>query len=282
MAEFENVFVVIDPTQQAQPALERAVKLLAGTKAHLHCFLCDYPSPEQLANSSSKHETKTRLHKQSLQRLHELTGELGEQSFEIGLDAYWNEDWPRSVVFASTRKHSDLIVKAMSPSRDKTIRFKSSDRYLLRNANCPVLLARPESDGVYKRVVAAIDLESGDEAHIRLNNAVIRNAKALAQDTDARLVLVSAHKQALNQHLLEASDEELGLEERVARTFDVDVNQVLLQTGSARKVILHNTGRNGDVLVMGTRARKGLSGALFGNTVEKVLHDIHCDVLAVN
>jgi universal stress protein E len=281
MAEFKNILVVIDPTQDEQPALDRAVKMGAGTKDYLHAFLCDYPCQKDLADSNSKHEAKVALQKKSHKRLDTLLADLGEQSFEIGTEVYWNQDWPRSVAFVSARRHCDLIIKAMSPERGTAFRFKSSDRYILRHASCPVLLARPDGSGVYKRVVVAVNLDSADEAQIRLNNVVVRNAKALAKDVGASLHLVSAYKRPINRMLLENSDDELALEALVSQTFDIDVNHVELRQGSPKEVILQVASRTDDVLVIGTRVRTGVSGALIGNTVEKVLKEIGCDILAV-
>ena len=38
---------------------------------------------------------------------------------------------------------------------------------------------------------------------------------------------------------------------------------------------------NADCVVLGTKARQGVAGALLGNTAEQLLDAIPCDVLAV-
>ncbi len=41
------------------------------------------------------------------------------------------------------------------------------------------------------------------------------------------------------------------------------------------------TNSQSDILVMGTVGRQGMSASIIGNTAEKILHEIDCDVLAI-
>lgn len=283
MASFQLVFVVVDPTNEAQPAMNRAVELVKSSNdAKLHAFLCDYSTEQEMADACSKHEAKKTLLHRSEATLKTLIAGLPKLNAKVSKETYWNQDWPKSVVLASGRKGADVVVKAMSPLREKTLRFKSSDRYLLRNTSCPVLLVLPERTEPYSKILVAVDLESADEAHIRLNHAAISWAKQLEQCTGAELHLVAAYVDRITEELLEEGDA-VSLKERVANMLELEAERVILEQGAAKDIILQTTSSlNADVLVLGTSARKGLAGALIGNTAEKVLAEIPCDVLAVN
>ena len=59
-------------------------------------------------------------------------------------------------------------------------------------------------------------------------------------------------------------------------------DQIHLFAGSAAAVIPKFAQEKGvDLIVMGTRARDGLSGLLVGNTAEKVMAQVDCEMLVV-
>jgi universal stress protein E len=282
MPALQHIFAVIDPTQETQAALERAVNIASDKEDYVHAFLCDYSNDTELQAASSRSEAKHKVLTRSEERLGSILASLGQQPFTLGKEAYWNQNWPKSVTLASGRHGADLVIKNMSPLRDKKLRFKSADRYLLRNASCPVLLVLPEHSGAYKKILVAVDLETEDEAHLRLNNAAITAARQLAQRTNSELYLVAAYVDRLNDELLDDC-ENATQQEQIAQTFGVNNERVILEQGAAKDIILRTTKElNADVLVLGTSARKGLAGALVGNTAEKVLAEIPCDVLAVS
>ena len=58
--------------------------------------------------------------------------------------------------------------------------------------------------------------------------------------------------------------------------------QMHLQKGPPANVVTSLVARHRiNLLVMGTVARTGFSGALMGNTAEKVLDEVHCSVIAL-
>ena len=64
-----------------------------------------------------------------------------------------------------------------------------------------------------------------------------------------------------------------------AKQFDVSDAQIHVEEGPADVLIPHIASKlNAGVVVLGTVARTGLSGALIGNTAEVVLDMLECDV----
>ena len=166
---------------------------------------------------------------------------------------------------------------------------KRSDYYLLRHNSCPVLLTQSTKPCRYQRVLAAIAIEDGDHRHDDLNNIVISNAKRICRATGGELHVVVALEDSLNiADLLnflteEDEDEELSAEQMINLRFGIEAEKIHLDYGSPKQFIVETVKQTAaQLLVMGTVARAGISGAVLGNTCEKVLDQLSIDILTVN
>lgn len=62
----------------------------------------------------------------------------------------------------------------------------------------------------------------------------------------------------------------------------IEPNQVHIVVGNPVQILPEFVNELGvDLLAMGTAARSGLAGFVYGNTAEKVLQDVNCSILAV-
>jgi universal stress protein E len=136
-----------------------------------------------------------------------------------------------------------------------------------------------------QRILAAVATERHDEEHERLNNAIIRQAQTLAEVTGFELHLVAAHYDhpdltiTLYNMLAENEDEAI---EFIATRFGVPMARVHFKHGTAHDVIINTAYEiKADLVIIGTSARSGISGALIGNTAEKVLDELTSDLLTV-
>ena len=72
-------------------------------------------------------------------------------------------------------------------------------------------------------------------------------------------------------------------QDMIAERFGVEPALVHMQHGAANKVIVAAAKELGvQALILGTKARKGLKGALLGNTAEHILDQLDIDVLVIN
>lgn len=279
-------FVIIDPTQDQQPAVQQALQMALKTGASLHLFCCDYLT--DLNDFPSRRLAKQSVIKQTRKRLTELAKPLLDQNVSVSCEAYWNQDWHRAVLQASSRQGADLIFKTTKPhSKIKRAFSKTSDILLLRLANCPVLLTKTGSPWQNNRILAAVAIESDDDsAHDQLNNKIIAEAQRLAKHTGAELHLVAAinTNQPLAELLqLSPDDEPQSGEDAVAERFGVAAANIHLQQGDAKTVIKQVAERlQPDLLILGTVARQGLRGLVVGNTAERVLDELSVDLLTIN
>ncbi len=281
-----TLLTVIDPTTDDQAALKRAEQLAVDTGAQIHAFCCTYV--EDMGEFASRKDAKHQTLIEAKEHLNKLTGPLKTENINVTTEAYWNEDWQESVIHACGRNAADMVIKAVSPHSSIARQLtKTSDFSLLRNASCPVLLTRSGAPWQNRRILAAVDIDSNEPEHDLLNNAIVTEAQKLSKATGFDLYLVAAMTPNADFsaifNLLEDEAEEGSEIELVAQRFGVNPERIIIQSGSPRKVIIDAANdTNADVLVIGTVARKGLSGAIVGNTAEKLLDELAIDVLTVS
>jgi len=286
MRHHANIFVVIDPTTENQPALDRAMKFTEDTCSWIHLFLCDYKELEEM-DAHSKRSGKQKHMDEQLEWLKSLIEPHKEnENAKFSTEVYWNKSWHEAVGCASTRRGSTLIIKStFSHSKKKRLFSKTSDLMLIRRACCPVLMVREDFEWKSGRILAALDLESHDEGHLRLNNQIMRHAHFMAQVFGMELHIVNASsKQPKYEHLvLDAEEVGDSPDEIVELRFGVSRDRVHIQAGKPKDVILKVAEEvNPDVTIIGTLGRSGVTGAILGNTAEKVLDALTMDVLAIS
>ena len=279
-----TLLVVVDPTAEHQLALMRAEQLAVDTGAKLHLFCCDYL--DDISDFNSRRDAKHTLLKQNSAALQDLAAPLRKEGIQVSVEAYWNDDWVTSTVHEAVRCGADMIIKSYS-SHTRLERYTSStsDRTMIRSAQCPTLLVKSDSPWTQQALLAAVALDKSDEHHVFLNNAVVARAQRLAKATQSKLHLVSAINDRPDlADVLKLLDNDAETDEAmVAERYGVDVDRIHFDKGSAHKVIT-NTANDlrVDALVIGSVGRTGVGAAVIGNTAEKVLDQVEMDILVVN
>lgn len=280
-----TILVVIDPTTDEQLALRRAEQIAVDRGSRLHLFCCDYL--EDISQFSSKKDAKHSVLTENKQAMEALAKPLRKEGLKVSIESCWNQNWQESAVHASSRIGADLVIKSSSPHSPLERQLKkTSDYTLLRQSPCAVLLVKDDAPWMEQTLVAALALDTDDSEHNRLNNAIMNKAQKLAQATQSKLHIVAAleNRADLADALKILDDnEDASHEELVSRRFGIDESRIHIEKGNARDIII-KTARElrADALIIGTVARRGISGALLGNTAEKILDQLEMDILVIN
>lgn len=270
MKPFNKLFAVYDPTQDEQPALERAFDVALEISAQLHIFACIYSQPAQSDDGLLDVETALDVHQSKIDA---AAAALIASGVQVSTELEWGKDWYQAVVDASKRYEADLVLKSSyRHSSGKRIFNQTSDWTLIRECQCPVLLVKEGNQSEDWRVLSAVDITARSESYGRLNESVISLSKRLRDMRGAEV------------HFVNAFEDFKGVPNRqeLIDSCGADSEKIHIKMGKPGKVIV-DQARKLDVslVVLGNSARSGLSAALMGNTVEKVLDKLECDVLSM-
>ena len=282
-----TLFVIIDPTMEVQPALTRAADLANIAGGHIHAFCAVYEN--DLSSFASRRDAKYKVRHHAIDRLDNLTNPLVNDLVTVDKEVIWNERWYQSAVHACARLGADVMIKSTYAHESSFGGLrKDSDYYLLRHSPCPVLLTQTDKSCRYQRILAAIAIEEGDHRHEELNNLVISQARRISRITGAELHAVAALEGRPNiakllNIFIDEDDEVLPDEQLIGLRYGLELGKIHFKYGSAEKVIVEMVRQtSAQLLVIGTVARTGISGAVVGNTCEKILDQLSIDILVIN
>lgn len=271
--------VVMAPQQTRQTALSKAALMAKKTNARLEIFACTYREDEELHRHHSRHDAKHSARKTLEQWTNTQLDPVIQQGICATTHIEWNSNTHASACHRAEEIGADMIILGHDENDD-------NKRQLLRSSPCPVLLAYGEHQALNGTVLAALDVQRIDDEHLALNHAVLAAGFNLAEDTQSALHLVCAldEKEAIATHLgFEYLEDIEANQAEIANRYCVPKEQVHVQLGNPPVVISEWVDKlDADLLVIGTKARKGIAGALLGNTSEKVLARVQTDILVVN
>lgn len=299
MAGIENLLVVVDQALSVPYLMEKAARL-AGENTQVHVVHVIYEGIADLGVAAVEDSAKLKTF--ILQAAEaELEDELEKargQFRHLESATLWNARPWEATLHVAEEVGADLILRATGEQDSLGERVASVVRTpdewnLLRHATVPVMLVKAAAWAQSPLVVCALDVF--DEKHEDLNRRALSEAQRLADLMEAELDLVYAFP------LFEPWAGELGAvksypeikaaveeeaRERVAAlsaAAGVSYRHLHLEEGQTAPVLARLVeDSEAALLVVGTHAREGVRGVLLGNTSERILHAVDCDVVTVH
>jgi len=269
MKSIDKVLAVIDPTTDRQLALKRAMRIADLAGATVHCLLCvsaDADTPDREAFE------RVEVHRNELW-LDALIAPYAERGITVTREVRYEPNWRDVLGEAATAMEADLVVKSSFRHMKGQRLMKTSDWQLLRSAPCPVLLVKRDDLSESGKILAALNIAAEDAAHQALNDEIIETAKmALAARSDMELHAVNAYRGS--DHFVHPPDlaRKVGIERANAHSIDGSPETAIAECAKAI---------DAELVIMGTVARRGVSGAVLGNTAERVLDKLDADVFVI-
>lgn len=293
-----QLLVVIDPTQEAQPALERAAWLARNTGAALELLVCEFePALDNslLFDEQQTEQARTALLAHRLARLEELAAPLRAEGLSVQIEARWGKPLHRTILARVEELKPDLVFKAAhSHSLLKRLLLTNTCWQLLRHCPAPLWLVH-HGPWQGRRLSAALDpLHSADKS-AHLDHRLIAAARELAGrlQLDAhylhcyaplpRSLVFDAELVATYDAYVERGNRQHRQAfEQLLAPYAVPASHRHLEQGYPEELIPRFVrDRQIDLLLMGVVARGHLDNALIGNTAERVLEAVECDLLVL-
>lgn len=269
MSRRERILVVIDPTADDQPALERGIITAGIREPHAELLLftaVDGQAVDTGADNPALYRDRAWFES--------LFGQVDTAGIDHRCEVSWADDWAAAVLRATQHFAADLLLLPVPRAmRDARPRLSDGQWRVLRKAPCPVLMVQPGAKPRREVVLAALKGQSQDPRYVALNQRIAERARWMAARYGATLHVVNAYR----------DQDDYPDRARLIDLTGVPNAQVHVEDGPPDRVIAAVAGQiDADIVVIGTLARQGIAAVMRGNTSERVIAALPQDVMTLN
>jgi universal stress protein E len=302
MAAFRNILVAVkDPDAKVLPALDKAARLAKAFGARLDLFhgitepvLADTYLYANGDFRKLRHDTRARYR----ERLEALAKPVRDQGIEVRVCADWDFP-PHEAIVRHTRRHKCDLIVAECHQGHRTLPWllHLTDWELLRTSPVPVLLVKSGATWQDVNVLAAIDPAHALAKPTKLDSRILSTAANFANALNGSMHVVHSYipVPAGTVPMLGGGSSLLigevakGSERRAKAAFIPAIAAYRLPRSRQHLVqglpfdtipeVANEIGSG--LVVMGAVSRSGLKRVFIGNTAERLLNQLRCDVLVV-
>ncbi len=294
------LLVVIDPGRPTQPALERATWLARKSGATLELLVCEYHGVLEgasLLDPPAREEARERLLQERQAWLEELARPLREEGLQVQTAVRWGKPLHQEVLARCEELQPDMLFKAASDHGPLRRLFLGNSCWqLIRHSRVPLWLVHHGDIGAYRRLCAAVDPTHSLDKPAALDHRLLSIANQLASllgleahclhcyaPLPPSLLFDSDLVNRYPQYLAESSQQHRKAFDELLRLYPQVQAHSHLVEGYPEETIPHVVREQSiDLLLMGAVSRSHLDSALIGNTAERVLEQVDCDLLVIN
>ena len=303
MSAINRILVAIaDPGARRQPALAKAVQLARRTGAELDVFHCLFDPRIQgtLVYGRAKLERQVEsLVEATRVRLEQRAEVLARSGLRVRVSVRWDYPAHEAIIRQALRHKADFVIAATRRHRALARPFLSNtDWQLIRLCPVPLLLVKSSRAWRGTKVMCAVD-----PLHVRakpaaLDPRILKVGAQLARALGGQLHVAHAYP-PLFEYLPGVMTEPLpvivtGAEarehaKRVAmqvaaetRRFAISKRNLHVVAGEPHEVLPQLVRQlHAQIVVMGAVSRSGLKRFFIGNTAERVIDELNCDLCVV-
>lgn len=262
----DKLLVVVDPTTDANPAIDRVVNLLQqgvhDTKPEITLlFIVDSSSADTSADNPAIYKDDDYLFK--------LITPLRDLSISPSVRISWSSEWADSVLFSATEVNATTIL--FSHPGEKASRSMSDEFWkLIRNSTVPVGVIQTSNKPKRKNILVAIDLQ--DKELIGLNRRLFEAGKSIAKVYGAELHLAHAY----------GSSSTYPDRGKIVALTGLPNQNIHLRAGEPDEALaLVAKELSPDLVLIGASRRTGIKAALRGHKIGKILRKVPQDIFVI-
>ncbi len=300
MKDVRHILAIVDPTATTQPAVAKSMQLARALRARVELFICDYRAGLETPQASGARATLLE-HRRSL--LEDLAVQHRKSGIDVSVDAAFDNPLHEGLLKKIAQGHADLIVKDTHyHNLVRRTLITNTDWHLIRSCPLPLLLVKPTHWSSALRTLAAIDPGHTADKPPTLDSVICQwsGTLASAMNGDAyavhmyfpgTLLAASGAATGMPMPVVTAAEQNSIEEERHARLKlahevavpnGIPAENTRVVLGSATDLLNEEAERvRADIVVMGAVSRSRLQNLFVGNTAERVLDHLPCDILVV-
>ena len=304
MVAQHKLLVVIDPTTDDQPALQKASEFAEALDADLAIFCCifnsDFAHAEWVTGDKLDHLRQKAIDEQ-FAVLEKMTEPLRDKGLRVTQKVAWDRPLNEAIVREAIEIEPDFVFKDTHhhSALSRTL-LTNTDWHLIRECPFPLWLVKPDGERKTASVMAAVDPTDEHGQTTLLDQQILGSAQFIADHLHKPLQLVHVFEPPpmLLAGTLPGSAPSAGVDmgtiseqahqahadalDRFAREAGITPANVHMKEGDQVELLPEAaTELNAEVVVMGAVARSALQRAIIGHTAEKTLETFACDVVIV-
>ncbi len=289
-----QIMVVITERMEHSTAMLRAISLARRMDAVVQLRSFEYLRSLEKASRRGFDLPAYLIGRQA--KLEEYAAKLRKEGVEADAKVVWGHPLGERILFEVLALRPDLVIKDVPSYWDPSRLFLNGlDWHLLGQCPAPLMLVQPRSPSLPLRMVAAVDpLDENDKPH-ELNDAILRAATRLAEQSGAELDVVNAfdYMPTIGESQYAGLMPDLTLWEELRKIHAEGLYKLCKDHGvppshmhivdgqAAERIVEFAADRNVDLVVMGSIYRTGLRRLFLGSTAEGVFDTLPCDVLLI-
>ncbi|VGM95045.1 Universal stress protein E homolog [uncultured Avibacterium sp.] len=301
--KFKNILVVLNPENEKQYALARAVRLVKEQKSESKVKITTFMTVYDLS-----YEMSALLSSEERENMHQGVIEQRQKAIQPYLDKYadpniefhstvvWNSNEAEAIAEEVEKNSYDLVVKYTQEEESITsLIFTPMDWQLLRKCPAPIMIVKDGDWKHQRRILVAVNVSDDEDHHNLLNNELVTLGIDLADSLERGNVhLVTAYpptpiNMAIDLPEFSTADYSNSIRgqylinmKALRQKFNIDEDHTHVREGFPEDVIPEVAKELGaEMVVLGTIGRTGLSAAFLGNTAEHVISKLNCNLLAI-
>ncbi|POY45396.1 universal stress protein UspE [Avibacterium gallinarum] len=301
--KFKNILVVLNPENEKQYALARAVRLVKEQKSESKVKITTFMTVYDLS-----YEMSALLSSEERENMHQGVIEQRQKAIQPYLDKYadpniefhsavvWNSNEAEAIAEEVEKNSYDLVVKYTQEEESITsLIFTPMDWQLLRKCPAPIMIVKDGDWKHQRRILVAVNVSDDEDHHSLLNNELVTLGIDLADSLERGNVhLVTAYpptpiNMAIDLPEFSTADYSNSIRgqylinmKALRQKFNIDEDHTHVREGFPEDVIPEVAKELGaEMVVLGTIGRTGLSAAFLGNTAEHVISKLNCNLLAI-
>lgn len=303
MSRITRILVAIgNPHSLAQTGLQKAIHLARRTGAELEVFHALYDPAIQIVNAYQGTSAAPRIQdavEETRTRLEKLVAQAGCDDLPVRVSVHWDYPAHEAIVRQVMRRKSTLVV-AETRRHDRTSRLflNNTDWQLIRLCPVPLLLVKSQRPWTTAKVLAPIDPLHTRAKPTALDPRILKVGTQLARALGSQLHVVHVYAPLLGYAPgLMTEPLPLRIEGKAARDYRKDVRKRVLKESRRFRVserFVHliegdpspelvklAQRMKAQLVVMGAVSRTGLKRLFIGNTAERLLDALPCDICVV-
>ncbi len=266
MTQENKALIIVNPTAERQPAVERAASGAFQGRASGVSEVC-------LLLAADPSITDMRADNESAYRddvwLNGLMKQLQDGGMKASARISWCKEWADSVLYSAEHLGADAIFLS-HPGTGNLRAFSDEFWYLLRHASLPLNIVQSARAPNRRPVMVAVDLQ--DKGLSELNKRVFSAASKAADLRGSELHLVNAYQDSLKYP-------DRG---RLVELTGLPNDRIHLRSGEVFTALAEVArDLDPDLVVVGSTRRTGIRAAMRGRKLGGILTTIEHDLLIV-